>query len=154
MAGLMHEDLGRQTLNNPDGTLLQVYRSRFKWESGLCVRDWRYVVRMANIDVTLLNGTSAANLINGLVRAINRWPTAPRDQTLVQDATRPSGVVGGGRGAIYINRTIATYLRLQAMNKTNLLLRLDEWDGKVITSFSGVPLRVCDQLLSTEARLT
>jgi len=154
IAGLMHEDLGRWTAQNSDGSLYEVYRSHFKWESGLCLRDWRYVWRMANIDVTQLNGVNAANLINGLVRAVNHWPTAPRDVTAVQDATRPSGVVGGGRGAIYCNRTISTYLRLQAMNKTNVLLRLDEWDGKVITSFSGVPIRIVDQLLSTEARLT
>jgi hypothetical protein len=160
MAGLMHEDLGRATAigtpfqASPGAGYYEVYRSHFKWETGLCVRDWRYIVRLANIDVTLLNGVNAANLINGLVRGINRWPTAPRDQTIVQTATRPSGLVGGGRGAIYISRTIATYLRLQAMNKTNLLLRLDEWDGKVITTFSGVPLRIVDQLLSTEARLT
>lgn len=154
MAGLTHEDLARWTQQNSDGSLYEVYRSHFKWESGLAVRDWRYVWRMANIDVTLLNGINAANLINGLVRAVNHWPTAPRDVTLVQNATRPSGIVGGGRAAIYINRTIATYLRLQAMNKTNVLLRLDEWDGKVITTFSGVPLRIVDQLLSTESRLT
>lgn len=154
MAGLMHEDLGRWTNQDTNGNLYEVYRSHFKWESGLAVRDWRYAFRMANIDVTLLNGVNAANLINGLVRAVNHWPTAPRDVTNVQDATRPSGVVGGGRAALYVNRTIATYLRLQAMNKTNVLLRLEEWDGKVITAFSGVPIRIVDQLLSTEGRVT
>lgn len=154
MAGLMQEDLGRWTKQNNDGSLLEVYRSHFKWESGLAVRDWRYVARMANIDVSLLNGVNAANLINGLVRAVNLWPTAPRTATNVQDVTRPSGVVGGGRAAIYCNRVIATYLRLQAMNKTNVLLSLNEWDGKVITEFSGIPIRIVDQLLSTEAALT
>jgi hypothetical protein len=154
MAGLMHEDLGRWTAGTESGGLFEVYRSHFKWESGLCVRDWRYVWRMCNIDVTLLNGGSAANLINGLIRAVQSWPTAPRDVTLVQNATRPSGVLGGGRAAIYINRTIGTYIRLQALNKTNVLLRLDEWDGKVITTFSGIPLRICDQLISTESRIT
>jgi hypothetical protein len=36
-----------------------------------------------------------------------------------------------GRVMIYCNRVIRTYLDLQAMNKTNVLLRLEEFDGKV-----------------------
>ena len=39
-----------------------------------------------------------------------------------------------GRVVIYSNRVIRTYLDLQAMNKTNVLLRLEEFNGKVITT--------------------
>jgi hypothetical protein len=156
-AGLMHEDLGRWTATPPGGTVgtyYEVYRSHFKWQLGLVVRDWRYIVRLCNIDVTLLNGINAANLINGLIRAFHRFPTTPRGVANVQDATRPSGVLGGGRAAIYCNRVIATYLDLQALNKTNVLLRMDEWDGKPVTTFRGVPIRTVDALLSTESRIT
>ena len=48
-----------------------------EWECGLTVRDWRYVVRICNIDVTNLIAGSGANLINLLVRALWRLPTAP-----------------------------------------------------------------------------
>lgn len=155
MAGLSHEDLGRWTKQNSDGSMYEVYRSHFKWECGLVVRDWRYVVRLANIDVTLLNGINAANLINGLVRAFHRFPTTPRGVAPVQAATRPSGDVGGSpRAAIYCNRVVSTYLDLQALNKTNVLLNMDQWDGKPVTTFRGVPIRTVDQLLSTEARVT
>ena len=153
VAGLQHEDLGRFTNINPDGSRYEIYQSHFMWKSGLCVRDWRYVTRMCNIDVTLLNGVNAPNLINAFILALGHWPTAPSTATAVQSATRPSGNLGGGRAAIYASRVISTYMRLQATNKTNLLLRLDEFDGKVITSFSGVPIRIVDQLLSTEARV-
>ena len=41
---------------------------------------------------------------------------------------------------IYCNRVIRTYLDLQAMNKTNVLLPgLEEFDGKTVTTFRGIP---------------
>lgn len=154
VGGLMHQDLGQWTHQNSDGSLYEVYRSWFKWEAGLCVRDWRYVVRLANIDVTALNGVNAANIINGLVKAGHLFPTAPATVSPVQSATEPSGVVGPGRSAIYCNRTIATYLDLQAANKANVWLQQGQWDGMPITTFRGVPIRNVDQLLNTEDAVT
>ena len=156
-AGLSMEDLGRWTKNNSDGSLLEVYRSYFTWNSGLSIRDWRYVTRMANIDVTLLtaagSGTSA-NLINGFISAMAHWPTAPMMATLAPAPTEPAGVVGSGRAAIYANRTITTFMSLQATSKTNVLLQMQEFAGMVVPSFRGVPIRTVDQLLSTEAQVT
>lgn len=154
MAGLNHTDLGEDVKVNTDGSLFRVYRSHFKWECGLAIRDWRYVVRLCNIDVTLLGGGSAANLINGLISAFHRFPTAPAGTRITTDPTKPSGVVGANRFAIYCNRQVAAALDRQALNKTNVLLRMDEWDGKPVTTFRGVPIRVVDRLLTTEARIT
>lgn len=154
LGGLQHKDLGEWTQTNSDGSKYQIYQSHFKWEAGLCVRDWRTVVRLANIDVTALSGVNAANLTNGLVRASHLFPTAPRSIAPVQGATRPSGVVGQGNFAIYTNRTVSTFLDLQALNKTNVLLSLSEWDGRPVTMFRGVPIRTVDRLLSTETALT
>ena len=154
-AGLMHEDLGRDTLVQSDGTMYEVYRSHFQWHAGLCVRDWRYIVRICNIDVTLLGGGSAANLINALVSAIHRLPTPPAGTSINTDPTRPSGIVGGNvRYAIYCNRVVASALDRQAMNKTNVLLQMREWNGHMVNTFRGVPIRVVDQLLNTESRIT
>jgi len=153
-AGLSMEDLGRKTKYLPSGTQFEVYSSYFKWKMGLCVRDWRYVTRLCNIDVSYLTGTQAANLINLFISAFAHWPTAPRMATLAPDPTMPSGVVGGGRAAIYCNRTIATFMSLQATNKTNVLLQMQEFAGMVVPTFRGVPIRIVDQLLSTEAAVT
>jgi hypothetical protein len=109
---------------------------------------------MCNIDVTLLTGASAANLINGLVSAFHRFPTAPSSTRITTDPTKPSGVLGATRFAIYCNRQVAAALDRQAMNKTNLLLSIGEFDGKPVTMFRGVPIRVVDRLLTTEARIT
>jgi hypothetical protein len=154
IAGLQMTDLGEDVKVNSDGSLYRVYRSHFKWECGLAVRDWRYVVRLCNIDVTLLNGGSAANLINGLVSAFHRLPTAPSGVRISTDPTKPSGVFGANSFAIYCNRQVAAALDRQAMNKSNVLLRIEEWNGKPVTTFRGVPIRIVDRLLTTEARIT
>jgi hypothetical protein len=121
---------------------------------GFTVRDWRYAVRIANIDVTLLSGGSAANLINSLIRGVHRLPTAPVRVSTEQRTDAPDGgQVQMGRLEIYCNRIIRTYLDIQAVNKTNVLLRLEEWEGKAITTFRGIPIRTCDALLSTEATI-
>jgi len=39
------------------------------------------------------------------------------------------------------------------MNKTNVLLTLQEFQGRVVTMFRGIPVRTVDAILSTEARV-
>lgn len=154
ISGLQHRDLGEWTLLDSANNKYQGYRTHFKWDMGICVRDWRYVVRIANIDVNNLQTGAALNLINAMVRAANRLPTVPRNLGAVQETDAPDkGAMSMGRVAIYCNRIVRTYLEIQALNKTNVLLRFEEWDGKPITTFRGVPIRTCDQILSTEARL-
>ena len=96
---------------------------------------------------------SAANLINLLVRARYRLPTAPSGATAIQSSDTPAVRGNMGRTVIYCNRVVRTYLDLQAMNKTNVLLRLEEWDGKVVTTFRGIPVRTCDAILNNEAQV-
>ena len=152
-AGLQHKNLGEITKVLTDGSLLQVNREHFVWDAGLSVRDWRYIVRVCNIDVTLLNGGSAANLITLLIRAVNRLPTAPVGVNPNQssDSPRVSGPMG--RAVIYCNRIIRTYLDIQAVNKTNVLLQMEQWNGMSVTTFRGIPIRTVDAILNTEARV-
>lgn len=133
----------------------EAYTTHFKWDNGLTLRDWRYVVRVCNIDVTTLSGGSPPNLINALIRAVNRLPTQPSNLGSVQKTDAPrGGQANNGRVSIYANRPVRTWLEIQATNKTNVLLKLDEWHGKPITMFRSTPLRTCDALLSTESRVT
>jgi hypothetical protein len=153
ITGLQHRDMGEWPVLDAAGNTYQAYRDHFKWEIGYVLRDWRYVVRIPNIDVTQLTGVSAANLINLLVRGLYRLPTAPAQATAIQTSDTPEVRASQGRTVIYANRIVRTYLDLQAMNKTNVLLRLEEFDGKVITTFRGVPVRTVDAILSNEARV-
>jgi len=153
ITGLQHRDMGEWPVLDSSGNTYQAYRDHFKWEIGYVLRDWRYVVRIANIDITQLTGVSAANLINLLVRGIYRLPTQPVSAGTIQSSDTPQIRANMGRCIIYCNRVIRTYLDLQAMNKTNVLLRIEEFDGKPITTFRGIPVRTCDAILNNEAAL-
>lgn len=154
ITGLQHRDMGEWPVTDSSGNTYQAYRDHFKWEIGLVSRDWRYTVRVANIDVTQLTGVSAANLINLIVRGMYRLPTAPVSATSIQTSDTPEVRADMGRTVIYCNRVIRTYLDLQAMNKTNVLLRLEEFAGKSITTFRGIPVLTCDAILNNEAQVT
>lgn len=141
-AGLVHEDLGEQTVYNADGTRLQAYATRYQWKNGMVVKDWRYVVRICNINTAnLVANTSAADIIALMSRAMDRVPNW-----------------GMGRACFYMNRTVYSILRLQALNKSNYALAVEKGLNQFGTpmswmSFEGVPLRRVDQLLNTEARV-
>jgi hypothetical protein len=154
ITGLQHRDMGEWPVTDAAGNTYQAYRDHFKWEIGLVLRDWRYWARICNIDVSLLTGVSAANLINLLVRALYRLPTAPVSATTIQTSDTPEVRADMGRTVIYCNRVVRTYLDLQAMNKTNVLLQIAEFDGKPITTFRGIPIRTCDAILNNETRVT
>src|SRR3974390_857724 len=154
ITGLQPRDMGEGPGLGASGNTYQAYRDHFKWEIGLTLRDWRYVVRVANIDVTQLTGVSAANLINLLVPGLDPPPPPPTAATAVQTSDTPEVRADMGRTVIYCNRVIRTYLDLQAMNKTNVLLRIEEFDGKPVTTFRGIPVRTCDAILNNEVQIT
>lgn len=136
-AGLQSRDLGEQTLIDAAGGLYQGYRSHYKWDVGLSMRDWRYNVRICNVDVSDLSGGSPANITKLMVRALHLLPSE-----------------GLGNSVFYVNRTVSTWLDIQMMTTTNVNLTLAEAAGKPVMTFRGVPIRRSDALLNTEARVT
>ncbi|AIL33100.1 major capsid protein [Basilea psittacipulmonis] len=141
-AGLSVKDLGEVTVENADGKggRMQAYRTHYRWDAGLCVRDWRYLVRIANIDMQALkaaNGVeSAKKLINYLIQATERIPQ-----------------LNLGRPAIYLNRELRTHLRLGIQERIASNLTWETVAGKPVLTFDGIPVHACDAVLSTEARV-
>lgn len=161
-AGLEHEDLGIFPTLDENGATYLAYLDHYKWELGMSVRDWRYAVRICNIDVSdlIANQTAAANLVNLLIRAVYRLPTIPNSISAGPTQQGSSGVSGGpitgiqGRAAIYCNRTVLTYLDIQANSKTTLALQSQpQTNGVPILTFRGIPIRCCDAILNNEARV-
>jgi hypothetical protein len=151
-AGLSHQDMGIWPVadgQTPTGYYM-AYRDHYKWELGLTVRDWRYNVRICNIDVSDLNTTAAANLITLLTRAVYRLPTTSPMVTNNQRSDAPTIQGNMGRTVIYCNRVVKTYLDLQAQNKSNVLLQLQQWDGMNVLTFRGIPIRTVDAILNNE----
>ena len=154
LAGLQVNDVTTDApVYDAVGNPYQALQTHYKWDCGVALRDWRFVVRIANIDVTQLTGSSAANIFAMLIAACNKVPVAPSGMSSVQMAgPEASGLpVMSPRWSIYCNRTIKTAMELQALNKTNALIQLQQYGGMVVTTFRGVPIRNTDALLNTEA---
>lgn len=138
-AGLTNRDLGEHTLTDAAGGKYQGYRTHYKWDLGASLRDWRYVVRIANIDVSDLtkNASSGADLIDLMTQAIELIPN-----------------LGMGRPAFYMPRKLRSFLRRQITNKVAAsTLTMESVGGKSVVAFDGVPCRRTDALLLTEARV-
>lgn len=145
-AGLIHEDLGEQTVYNSDGTRMQALATRYQWKNGLVVKDWRYVVRICNIDVSDLiaqtgtqASTAATAIIKLMARALYRIPNMQM-----------------GRAVFYMNRTVHSGMAIAALDKSQYVLKINEGLSQFgmpysWLSFLGVPLRRVDALLNTEA---
>ncbi|API59635.1 hypothetical protein BSL82_10155 [Tardibacter chloracetimidivorans] len=139
-AGLSHRDLGEESVSDGNGGFYQALRTLYQWDNGLVVKDWRYVVRIANIDVSNLVGeSSAADVIKLMAKALDRIPN-----------------LNMGRAAFYMNRTVHSMLRIQAMTKASSVLApvkgLNQFGNSTTwTEFDGVPLRKTDGILNTEA---
>jgi hypothetical protein len=154
-AGLEHRDLGEIDAFDAAGNRYRAFADHWKWKCGLTVKDWRYVVRIANIsvsDLLALTGTQAitANtfLPKLMVRALARIPFR-----------------GMGKAVFYASRSVKAALAVGAMDRNQQVLSLQssvQEFGKVEPGFVndgtvtvlGVPVRTIDRLLETETALT
>lgn len=140
-AGLNHEDFGTVTVEVTAGVAGQRMRAlqdRYTWDGGLALKDWRYAVRICNIDVGDLAGGSAADLIDAMEHAEEIIPNEL------------------GRRAFYMNRTTRRYLRKQSRTDVSAGggLTYENLEGKRVTMFGSTPVRICDALLNTEATVS
>ena len=137
-AGITHDDKGQVTLEDANKGRYEGYRTHYKMTPGFTLRDWRYGVRIANIDVTALkkDATSGADLVDLMDQAIELIPN-----------------LAMGRAVFYCNRTIRSFLRRQVKNHKNVRLSLDEIAGKRVLTYDGIPVRRVDSILNSEAAL-
>ena len=63
-AGLMQQDLGEESVPDANGNFYQALRALYQWKNGLAVKDWRYVVRICNIDTTDLVDRRATRFLS------------------------------------------------------------------------------------------
>lgn len=148
--GLDHEDVTNASgegehgfpaaavLVDPDGKLYMGYRDHWIWRLGLFIEDWRFVVRIANIDMTALtlDASTGPDLQDLMVQALE----------LIESLN--------GRPAFYMPRALRSYFRRQLLNKKNAHLSWDEMAGKKVLQFDEVPLRRTDALNTSEEEVT
>jgi hypothetical protein len=153
-AGLVHQDLGEIDAFDANQNRFRAYADRWQFKLGLTVRDWRYVVRICNIDTTDLvtqattqANTAATLLIKLMIRSLARIP-----------------FMGKGTAVFYANRTVKEMLAIQALDRSQNAVAFQpgaqqfgqQGPGSVnngVVTVLGVPVRTVDQILSTEARV-
>jgi len=152
-AGFYMEDKGQVTVENANsadsssygGGRMEAYRSHYRWDVGLTLRDWRYVVRVANIGVGSgayagsINHTTANTaltnrklLVDAMIMAAERVPN-----------------MGMGRAVWYVSRTIREALRFGILGYASAQITFDNVAGKMVMMFDGVPVVRCDVLSTT-----
>jgi hypothetical protein len=126
-------------LLDANGNRYQGFLDHWIWRCGLMVKDWRYVVRIANIDLATLsaNQSTGANLQNLMIQAMNRIES-----------------LDGVRAAWYMPRFVQGMLQQQLVEKKNAFLSLTEVGGSTRMDFGQVPIRRTDALNVNETQVT
>ncbi len=136
-AGVDMKDMDEQLVKDANNKSFRAYVTDFTMRLGLCVRDYRYVARLCNIDTGDVANTGKL-LIEDL---INLTYT-------VKDLT-------AGRPVLYMPRLIMKKLHQQAVDTTkNSTLSIEEIGGRKILHFLGIPIRMSDGILTTEAKIS
>lgn len=144
-AGISHEDLGLGDAFDDNNDRFRAYMDHWKWKNGLVVKDWRYAVRIANIDISDLVGltgtqalSAATSIIKLMSRAIDRLPSTANVKPV-----------------FYANRTVLSHLRIIGLEKSNAAVTvepaLNQFGQSIFeTRFLGYPVRLVDQLTEVE----
>jgi hypothetical protein len=134
---------GQVTIENVDGNggRMEAYRTHYRWDCGLHIKDWRYVVRI-NVDTEdiVKNAATGPDLLDLMAQAVDLPPS-----------------LSAGRPVFYMNRTLRSWFRRQVMNKiaasTLSMEQITRPNGVIqrVPAFDGIPIRRCDALTNTEA---
>jgi len=143
VAGLQHFDHGEVTIETTAGVAgsrMRGFQDQFQWKCGIALKDWRYAVRICNIDISnLVAKSSAADLIELMIKATHR----------IQNLRM-------GKAAFYMNRTCFQMLDIQRRDDviSGGGLVYKDVDGMSIPTFRNIPVRIVDALLETEATVS
>ncbi len=157
-AGITRTDHGEQRVLDGSSNAYYAFEETYRWDLGLVVRDFRKVVRIANIDVSDL-AAGSVDLMKFMRQAFYQWHGARR----ADQGTQGIGDVGDGnfkmgRGSIYCNKDAFEALDAIATNAgaSDNFIRLKpmEIQGQEVLTYRGHPIRQVDQLVNTEAQVT
>lgn len=156
-AGLVYEDKGDVVpLYDVNGNRFEGYTSYFCWKIGLCVKNWEYNVRIANLDTTTagLAGANPPDLYVLMSHAVTKLPTLTRRASAITEVDAPNDPAPGIMPAWYCNRTVRTYLDIQAIRDKNVLLSSKDYAGDPVVEFRDIPIRIVDALTVAETAIS
>jgi hypothetical protein len=134
--GIQKRDLGERTKTDSNGKSHQIYRTHFKVNFGLVVKDPKCYARLANIETS---GSSNTFDEDNIITLKNRMR-------------------GRGKGAyVYCNDTIQSQMEIAAKDKANIFYSFAQGEGLFggeVMKAKQMPIRGCDAIINTESALT
>lgn len=131
--GVVHEDLGIESVADSSGNKLRAYVDMFQTRFGLAVENDRCIARVANIETSGVTNTLDEDKI---MTVLNHMPN-------------------GGAGAyLYMNPTIWDQLCRIAKDKTNVNYTAADPFGRPLKTFMGHTIALCDAIVNTETAIS
>lgn len=155
-AGIEHQDLGEIDAFDAAGNRYRALADVWKWKCGLSVRDWRYAVRICNIDVNALAARTGTQAVTAATSIIY----------LMMDAMNSIPFMGKGRAVFYASRKVKSSLQKIAIDRSAATGALAiqpaanqfgtvapaSVDGDL--TFFGVPVRTVDAISENETQVS
>jgi hypothetical protein len=139
VGGLQHVDMGEQLVPDSGGTnQFRAYVSEWTWQVGLCVKDYRYVARVCNIDTGTGGWTNDLSTGADLVARMQDAMTAIYD-------------LNNCKPVFYMARNTFNMVGQQMMARQANYLEYVDRGGSRVPHMFGIPIRFCDALTTTEA---
>lgn len=136
--GIVHDALGKDRVQDPDGNEFMAYIDHFKIHCGLGVKDERSIFRIANIDSAAAKGTAGYFNEDLLIEALDSLPN------------------NGAGAVIYAPRKVMTMATILMKDKGNVNFYADNGNGlsgSRVTYFLGVPFRKAEAISENETRV-
>ena len=146
-AGLAHSDMGEMmipdTSSGNNGGWMKGYMGHYKWDAGLTLRDWRYVVRIHSVPKDVMTGitsgakTKREQLLSDMYRAIELIPN-----------------INKGKACFYMARDVRTAVRIgysEAVKGSTLEMK--DVGGHMTYMFQDIPIKRVDALAKAESAL-
>jgi len=155
-AGLRRKDMGEVVIEDQDGSggRMLAYREHFALDAGLVVKDWRFGVRIANIDKSDLTNVFTSGAFS----------TGADLPDLMFQAMRLVPNLARGRASFYMARDLASWVARQSIAKgAGGAVTADQPSSdasavggqqRYTERFHGIPMRRVDALAADEAQVT
>lgn len=134
--GITVDNIGRRVRDVSSTTQQLVYTVYYKQAIGLALENWTSVVRIANVDKSLLVAGTGADLFDRFIQAKNKLSRGQNSKS---------------RG-IYLNSTTKMMLEIQARNDviSGGGLRFENVGGQSVEMWQDIPVNLEDQLGESE----
>lgn len=150
--GLQVRDKGIVTVDDEHGYPFDAYETVYRWSNGLVVKDWRYVVRLCNIDIDEV--MAGQGMGSGDI-------TTPGTNNLIlqmNNALYKFPAQGTANVCIYMNSDMHAALNNVASRSNTNVIRIEQGlntfgTHSTWTSYLGHPMRRVDAIRNNEARV-